>query len=177
MDSNRATAQFYQAHPNWFAVDVEGEPYRAGDRYVACVNGPYYKTFLPDVLREVIERYHPEGFTDNSWTGLNRRSICYCDHCREQFHDATGLDLPRQPDWDDEAYRRWVKWSYACRVTNWELNNRVTRDAGGSGCLFEPPSTLGGNGVGISNVRPASIGRGRNPERHGLFCGWSYRVE
>lgn len=136
MDSNRATAQFYHAHPDWFAVNVAGEPYRAGDRYVACVNGPYYKTFLPGVLREVIERYHPEGFTDNSWTGLNRRSICYCDHCREQFFAATGLDLPRCPDWDDEAYRRWVTWSYACRVAIWDLNNRVMREAGGPDCLW-----------------------------------------
>ena len=136
MDSNRATERFYQAHPDWFAMNVGGEPYRAGDRYVACVNSPYYKTFLPDVLREIIELYHPEGFTDNSWTGLNRRSICYCDHCREKFYAASGLDLPRRPDWDDDAYRRWVKWSYACRVENWELNNRVTQEVGGPDCLW-----------------------------------------
>ncbi len=55
-----------------------GAPYRAGEQYVSCINGPYYQEYLPDVLREIIERSHPEGFTDNSWSGLDRGRICYC---------------------------------------------------------------------------------------------------
>src|SRR5512143_608939 len=43
MDSNRAHEAFYQAHPDWFAVDAGGKPYRAGELYVSCINGPYYE--------------------------------------------------------------------------------------------------------------------------------------
>ncbi|HVV72172.1 MAG TPA: twin-arginine translocation signal domain-containing protein, partial [Verrucomicrobiae bacterium] len=31
MDSNRAHSDCYQAHPDWFAVDASGKPYKAGD--------------------------------------------------------------------------------------------------------------------------------------------------
>src|SRR3954470_14205766 len=65
MDSNRAHEEMYRTHPDWFAVNANGQPYRAGQQYVACINGPYYETYLADVLREIIERSHPQGFADN----------------------------------------------------------------------------------------------------------------
>ena len=77
MDSNRAHEEFYHAHPEWFAVDVNGKPYKTGDLYITCINSPYYNEHIPAILREIIELYHPEGFTDNSWSGLGRDSICY----------------------------------------------------------------------------------------------------
>lgn len=52
MDSNRAHEDFYQAHPDWFAVDKNGNPYKAADLYIACVNSPYYGEHLPLILRE-----------------------------------------------------------------------------------------------------------------------------
>ena len=88
MDSNRVHEPVYRQHPDWIAVDAEGTPYRSGDLYVTCINGPYYREFLPGVMREIIERAHPDGFTDNSWSGLDRNSICYCENCRRGFHDA-----------------------------------------------------------------------------------------
>lgn len=136
MDSNRADERFYVEHPDWFARDAEGRPYRAGDRYVACVNSPYYREFLPDVLTEIVERSRPEGITDNSWSGLERSRICHCDHCARQFREATGHALPRQADWDSPAYRQWIAWSYASRIAVWEVNNRATKAAGGPDCLW-----------------------------------------
>ncbi len=136
MDSNRAHENFYRAHPDWFAIDGEGRPYRAADLYVTCINSPYYEQYLPDVLREIIARSHPEGITDNSWSGLGRDSICYCRFCSERFHAQSGKDLPRRHDWDDPVYRQWIQWSYARRLELWDLNNRVTKEAGGSDCLW-----------------------------------------
>lgn len=136
MDSSRASEQLFNEHPDWFTVDAAGRPYRAGEHYVACINGPYYERFLPDVLREVIERSHPEGFGDNSWNGLERSKICYCGNCARRFHERTGLVLPRHVDWADPAYRRWIAWGYERRIELWDLNNRVTREAGGPECLW-----------------------------------------
>jgi len=136
MDSNRADAAFFRVHPDWFAVDASGRPYRAGEMYVSCVCSPYYEEYLPSILREIIERSHPEGITDNSWSGLGRGSICYCDNCARKFRDATGLDLPRLKDWNARAYRQWIKWSYARRLEIWDLNNRTTKAAGGPDCLW-----------------------------------------
>ena len=78
MDSNRAGEDFYQAHPEWFAHDAAGQPYQVTNRYVACVNSPYYDDYIPAILREVAERYRPEGFTDNNWNGPMRHQPCFC---------------------------------------------------------------------------------------------------
>src|SRR6187399_1670869 len=38
MDSNRAADDFFQAHPDWFTRDANGRPYRAAEKYIACIN-------------------------------------------------------------------------------------------------------------------------------------------
>ena len=114
MDSSRAGERFYYEHPDWFTVDAEGAPYRAGDFdcpfYTACISGPYYREYLPRVLQEICERYRPEGFSDNSWSGLSRAAICYCPNCRAAFAEFSGgLALPRSKNWDDKTYRAWIE--------------------------------------------------------------------
>jgi hypothetical protein len=136
MDSNRAHEDLYCAHPDWFAVDATGKPYRAGELFITCVSGPYYDAHIPAILREIVERFHPEGFTDNSWSGLGRDSICYCQNCRRRFHEKTGKDIPREKNWSDPAYREWIQWNYMRRLEIWDLNNRVTRAVGGPDCIW-----------------------------------------
>jgi hypothetical protein len=136
MDSNRAHEEFYRAHPDWFAVDAEGRPHKAGELFVTCVNGPYYDEHIPAILREIAERYHPDGFTDNSWSGLGRGTICYCGNCRRKFREGRGHDIPRVKDWNDPAYREWIRWNYDRRLEIWDLNNRATKAAGGPDCIW-----------------------------------------
>ena len=134
MDSNRVAADFYQAHPDWICLDIEGKPYRQAEKYVTCINSPYYTEYLPQVMQEIISRSRPDGFTDNSWAGIPRTNICYCNHCKTQFQAWSGLDLPRSHDWSGEAYRQWIRWNYQRRVEIWELNNAITTKAGGEEC-------------------------------------------
>jgi len=136
MDSNRTTEDFFRAHPDWFARQKSGDPYREADKYVTCVNSPYYDEYLPGILQEIIERSHPEGFGDNSWSGLTRERICYCDNCTRKFQAKTGKALPARKDWNNEVYRKWIEWNYARRVEIWELNNHVAKAAGGPHCLW-----------------------------------------
>ena len=136
MDSSRAHEDCFQAHPDWFARDASDQPYRAGDQFTTCVNSPYYEVHLPSILREIIERYHPEGFTDNSWSGLGRGSVCHCQHCVRVFRERTGLALPTGKNWNDSVYRQWIKWNYQRRIEIWEFNNRVTQQAGGPECIW-----------------------------------------
>jgi hypothetical protein len=137
MDSNGAGRDAYEAHPDWFTRNAAGEPYfRDETLYAPCINGPYYREHIPAILREVAGRYQPEGFTDNSWSGLPRGSICYCSNCRTKFKDARGFDLPRGRDWNAPEYRAWIEWSYACRLEIWDLYNAAAREAGGPECLW-----------------------------------------
>ena len=136
MDSNRTDEDFFKAHPDWFTRDRNGQPYRAADKYITCVNSPYYDEYLPDVMREIVERSHPDGFTDNSWAGMGRSSICYCANCARAFRAHAGAALPPTANWDDPVYRQWITWNYVRRVEIWDLNNRVTRAAGGPDCIW-----------------------------------------
>jgi len=146
MDINRATEAFYQSHPQWFAQNKDGVPYTAGGRYLSCVNSGYYKEYIPMLLKEIIETYHPDGITDNSWQGASAKQICYCENCRRKFKKDTGLELPDQPDWNDRTYKVWIKWSFQCRIDNWDLFNEVTRKYGGEDCLW----------MGMVNANPVA---------------------
>jgi hypothetical protein len=145
MDSSKAHEDFYRAHPDWFAVDAARQPHKSGEFYVACVNSPYYEEHITAILREVIELYHPEGFTDNSWSGVGRGSPCFCENCEQKFREHTGAPIPRERNWSDPIYRKWIQWNYARRLELWDLNNRVTRTAGGADCIW-----VGMNGGSIS---------------------------
>ena len=136
MDSNRAHEDFYKVHPDWFAIDASGKPYKAGELYITCINSPYYNEHIPAILTEIATLYHPEGFTDNSWSGLDRDSICFCNNCKKSFKDKTGNDLPAVKNWDDRIYRQWIKWNYDRRLEVWDLNNRTTKAAGGVDCIW-----------------------------------------
>jgi hypothetical protein len=146
MDINRATKEFYDAYPDWFARNRNGEPFITDGRYIACVNSDYYRVFVPQVLEEIIERYQPAGFTDNSWRGLGRNSICYCINCKAKFKADRGMELPERTSWDDPVYREWIRWGQECRTENWDLFNEVTKRAGGENCLW----------FGMVNADPAS---------------------
>lgn len=136
MDSNRAHEEFYNAHPDWFAIDAAGKPYKAGELYITCVNSPYYQEHIPAILTEISTLYHPEGFTDNSWSGLGRESICYCENCRRSFRDKTANNIPMKKNWDDPVYKKWIRWNYDRRLEIWDLNNKTTKAAGGVNCIW-----------------------------------------
>lgn len=147
MDVNRADESFYRAHPNWFCVDAEGRPYRTNDdRYFSCINSGYYKIHIPEILREIAEKYRPEGFTDNSWAGMRQDRICYCDTCRERFRADCGEALPEACDYGDPTYRKWIRWSLGLRTEIWDLFNETTKQYGGPDCLW----------LGMMNVNPAA---------------------
>jgi hypothetical protein len=136
MDCNRAHADFYQAQPDWFARKRDGEPVRAADLYITCIHSPYYDQYIPQLLQEIAGRYRADGFADNSWSGLDRDTICYCACCSRKFREFSGQELPGEREWQDASYRAWIQWNYARRVEIWDLYNQVARDAGGEHCLW-----------------------------------------
>lgn len=137
LDFNNTGESFFRAHPEWFTCKQSGQPYRSGDWYTPCINGPYFAEYAPSIMREIIDRTHPRGLFHNGWlTGNGHDQICYCVNCVRKFHEEVGLKLPERPDWDDTAYRHWIQWSYEKCTELFDFCSRITREAGGPDCLW-----------------------------------------
>lgn len=157
MDTNRTTKEFYEAHSEWFCISGDGKPIVHQGRYVTCVNSNYFREYIPALITEIIEKYHPVSFAENSWSGLDKFNICYCDNCRRMFRETTGYGLPKKVDWDDPVYREWIRWNYKRRTENWDFLNEVTNRVGGEDCYYigmihADPTNPGGRFVDIKEL-------------------------
>jgi hypothetical protein len=109
-DPHAARQAVYDAHPDWIAVNADGAKRRHWanpDLWVTCSLGPYNFEFMPQVNREIMERFQPEGIFSNRWAG---HDICYCEHCQRNFKAASGLTLPQKVEKLDLTYRKWADW-------------------------------------------------------------------
>ena len=136
MDINRIDEEAMIENPEWVTRKANGIPYQVGDRYFTCINSSYYTDYIPQIFAEIVERYQPDGFTDNSWTGLTRNKICYCENCQKKYRQAYRSELPEKVDWQNENYKAWIRWNYDLRVKLWQHFNRETQKLGGEDCLW-----------------------------------------
>jgi len=89
-----------ERHPDWRMLDKEGRPreYFANfETFVSYGNCPlsgYFDEWVAVHLREMIERYDPDGiWVDGDWAGP-----CYCPRCEARYRRETHLDGP-MPDY------------------------------------------------------------------------------
>jgi hypothetical protein len=130
-----------QAHPDWIAVDAEGNPRRhwvMPNMWLTCAYGPYNFEFMTTVHKEIMSRYRADGLFHNRWDG---NGICYCVHCVTNFRAATGMELPRKVDAQDAAYRSWMKWRQERLMNLLDVWNAAIR-------AINPESTCIPNGGG-----------------------------
>ncbi len=130
------------AHPDWIAVDAEGKPRRhwaSPDMWVTCALGPYNFQFMTEVKREIMSRYRVDGIFINRWDGSG---MCYCEHCRRNFKDATRHDLPRSENEKEPARRAYILWRQQRLFDLWQLWDREVRKINPDSCVI--PNTGGG---------------------------------
>jgi hypothetical protein len=95
VDPHAAHQDVYDAHPDWIAVQANGQPYRhwaMPTSWVTCALGPYNFEFMTSVIQEIMTLYKVDGIFANRWSGSG---MCYCKHCEQNFRAFSGLDLPR----------------------------------------------------------------------------------
>jgi len=126
-DPHAARQNVCDAHPDWIAVTANGEKRRHWankDLWVTCALGPYNFEFMTLVHQEIMELYRPDGIFSNRWAG---HGICYCEHCRINFKEYSGLELPKSSDRFDKTYRKYSEWSTNRLKELWLLWDGVIR--------------------------------------------------
>jgi hypothetical protein len=109
------------AHPDWIAVDEKGEKRRhwaAPELWVTCALGPYNFEFMTEVTREIAANYPIDGIFSNRWSGSG---MCYCEHCRRNFRNFAGMDLPVGNDRTHPARKKHAEWRQARLFELWRL--------------------------------------------------------
>ena len=173
-DAHACHQDVYDAHPDWLMVDSHGNKIRHPsdkDFWLTCALGPYNFEFMTAVHKEVTTMYRPDAIFTNRWAGSG---MCYCEHCRDNFHQFSGLDLPRTSDPRDPARRAYMAWHpqrlfELCRVWNSTIQ-AIHPDAfylpnAGGGALSELDMKT------FAGVAPAAIADRQS--RRGLMAPWA----
>jgi hypothetical protein len=95
VDPHAAHQDVFDAHPDWIAVEANGQPRRhwaMPTEWVTCALGPYNFEFMTSVIQEIMTLYQVDGVFANRWSGSG---MCYCQHCQRNFKEFSGLELPR----------------------------------------------------------------------------------
>ncbi|HEY2019224.1 MAG TPA: alpha-amylase family protein [Bryobacteraceae bacterium] len=95
VDPHAAHQDVFDAHQDWIAVEANGKPRRhwaMPTEWVTCALGPYNFEFMTSVIQEIMTMYKVDGVFANRWSGSG---TCYCEHCRKNFKDFSGLEIPQ----------------------------------------------------------------------------------
>jgi hypothetical protein len=161
------------AHPDWIAVDAEGNPRRhwvMPNLWVTCGLGPYNFEFMTQVHEEIMSRYRVDGFFINRWDGSGQ---CYCIHCRTNFKNATGFDLPRTANPQDPARRAYILWRQQRLFDLWQVWTNAVRKINPDSCVI--PNNGGG---ALTSLDARQFGEhlpmlvADRQARHGLMPPW-----
>jgi hypothetical protein len=120
-DPHAVHQDVYDAHPDWIAVGADGSKRRHTsdpELWITCALGPYNFEFMTQVTEEIVSLYRVDGIFTNRWAGSG---MCYCEHCRANFRDFCGLDLPRTVDPQNPARREYIVWHQKRLFELWRL--------------------------------------------------------
>ncbi len=115
------------AHPEWLAVDAQGNKRRhwaQTDLWVTCALGPYNFEHMTEIHREITQMYQVDGIFSNRWSG---HGVCYCESCKRMFKAYAGMDLPRTRDTQDPAWHAYVLWHQDRLFELWQLWDKEIR--------------------------------------------------
>jgi hypothetical protein len=99
-----------EAHPEWVAVDKDGNPRRHWafpEVWVTCAYGSYNAGYMLDIVKEITRDYDIDAVFANRWQG---HGVCYCASCTSKFRAFAEKDLPRSTDAADPIWRAWTAW-------------------------------------------------------------------
>ena len=110
-DFSKTRKAVFDAHPEWFFRQADGQPVIYNGLYSTCINGDFYRVQAMKILSEALERYDVDGLFFNMFGNQSRDysgrdvGLCHCDVCRRKYRQAYNKEIPQNPD-DD--YRKFM---------------------------------------------------------------------
>ncbi len=120
-------------HPEMLALKADGQPctwmtHNADvpgfwrPRTFTCMNSPYLREHMKNVMNEVAQRYPSvKGIlTDTFWQAW----VCHCKHCRKKYAEQVGMPLPEKAGVNEPYWQEWERWSSECvaELNRWFAN-------------------------------------------------------
>jgi hypothetical protein len=152
-DPHATYQDVYDKHPDWIAVDAQGNKRRhwaSPEMWVTCGLGPYNFEFMTEVKKEIVSRYKVDGIFINRWDGSG---MCYCEHCQNNFKASSGFDLPRTNNPQNPARRAYILWRQQRLFDLWRHWDAAVRAINPKACVI--PNTGGG---ALSSLDMKAIG-------------------
>ena len=110
-DLSKTQKAVFDAHPEWFFRQSNGQPVIYNGLYSTCINGGYYREQAMKILAEGLERYDVDGLFFNMFGNQSSDysgrpvGLCHCDACRRKYRELYRKEIPDAPD-DD--YRKFM---------------------------------------------------------------------
>ena len=110
-DLSKTPKAVFDAHPEWFFRQSNGQPVVYNGLYSTCINGGYYRDQAMKILAEGLEKYDVDGLFFNMFGNQSSDysgrpvGLCHCDACRRRYRQLYRKDIPETPD-DD--YRKFM---------------------------------------------------------------------
>jgi uncharacterized lipoprotein YddW (UPF0748 family) len=110
-DFSKTPKAVFDAHPEWFFRQSNGEPVVYNGLYSTCINGGYYRAQALKILAEALDKYDVDGLFFNMFGNQSRDysgrpvGLCHCDVCKRLYREQSHKEIPNSPD-DD--YRKFM---------------------------------------------------------------------
>jgi hypothetical protein len=110
-DFSKTPKAVFDAHPEWFFRQANGQPVIYNGLYSTCINGGYYREQVAKIVTEALDRYDVDGLFFNMFGNQSsdysgrRVGLCHCASCARLYREKFGKAIPEAPD-DD--YRRFM---------------------------------------------------------------------
>ena len=110
-DLSKTPKAVFDAHPEWFFRQSNGQPVVYNGLYSTCINGGYYRDQAMKILAEGLEKYDVDGLFFNMFGNQSSDysgrpvGLCHCDACRRRYRQLYRKDIPETPDGD---YRKFM---------------------------------------------------------------------
>lgn len=129
MDFSKIKREIFKAHPDWAFRTAGGEVIDQNGYIQTCPSSEYQQGKALEILQEVLTT-HPfdgvylnmSGFIATDYSG-KVYGMCQCDHCREGFKAATGMEAPAAMDPTNPAVRKYM--GYQAKLSGLTRQNMV----------------------------------------------------